>query len=150
MPALKLFVKARREALNNNCTDNGGAIHSIERIVDILSMGIVYPHLSHINNLKKEETAPRSSAADKARKKGQRVLIEHVAPRRDYSRKICELIEEKNFTDKKIIDFIKKNYELVLLTEQETKHLNKINRSEMSPTRLEDAGIDVLDRKKQK
>lgn len=150
IPALRIFVKARQEALNNNFTDNGGAIHSIQRIVDILSMSIVYPHLSHVNNLKTDPNAPRSLAADQARRKGRTVKIEHVAPQREYSQKICKLIEGKNCTDKQIIKFIKKHYELVLLTEQETKHLNKMNRSKMSPTRLEDAGIDVLDRKKQK
>jgi hypothetical protein len=33
------------------------------------------------------------------------------------------------------------NHHLVLLTPEETKRLNKINRTEMTPTRLEDAGI---------
>lgn len=52
LPALKLFIRARNEALTLGFTDNGGAIHSVERILDILSQRIKYPNLSHTNQLK--------------------------------------------------------------------------------------------------
>ena len=36
IPALRLFIEARNKAIEMGFTDNGGAIHSVERIVDIL------------------------------------------------------------------------------------------------------------------
>src|SRR5690554_2514428 len=63
MPALRLFVEARNKAVESGFTDNGGAIHSVERILDILSMHICYPHLSHINSLKSDPAAEISVAA---------------------------------------------------------------------------------------
>ena len=53
VPALRLFVEARNRAISAGFTDNGGAIHSVERILDILSFRVRYPHLRHINSLKK-------------------------------------------------------------------------------------------------
>jgi hypothetical protein len=44
----------------------------------------------------------------------------------------------------KLKDFIKKHYRLVLLTPDETKHLNKINRTKMEDDRLERAGITTV------
>ena len=138
---------ARRKALDAGFTDNGGAIHSIERVVDLLSEAIVYPHLTHINSLKKDPNADCSVNAHRARELGQDVLIEHVAPKRDYSRSICNLIEKHHATDDELINYISANYQLVLLTPEETKRLNKINRTKTSPTRLEDAGIILYSEK---
>ena len=144
IPALRLFVAARRKALDAGLEDNGGAIHSIERIVDLLSLALVYPHLSHLNNLKTDTNAPRSKDADRARKQGRKVLIEHVAPKRDYSKSICNLIENEGASNTHLINYIRDNYKLVLLTEEETQRLNSINRTKMSSGRLEDAGIDIF------
>jgi hypothetical protein len=35
-------------------TDNGEAIHSAERIMNILALALNYPELTHLNNLKNE------------------------------------------------------------------------------------------------
>jgi hypothetical protein len=107
----------------------------------LLSEAVVYPHLTHINSLKKDPNADCSVEAHRARERGEKVLIEHVAPKRAFSRSICDLIEKHQATDSDLINYISNNYHLVLLTPEETKKLNKINRSKMSPTRLEEAGI---------
>ena len=74
LPSLKLFVSARREVLNPGFTDNGGAIHSVERIVDILSVNIVYPNLTHLNNYKKDPNAIRSTGAVEVIRLGKKIL----------------------------------------------------------------------------
>jgi hypothetical protein len=145
IPALRLFVDARNKALEGGFTDNGGAIHSVERIVDILSMNLCYPHLSHINNLKKDLAAEISVEAQKARQRGDLILIEHVMPQRAYARKIIKVIETGG-SDEDLIAFIKGNYRLVLLTKEETSKINRLNRSRITNDRIADAGI-VLDKK---
>ena len=140
IPALRLFVEARNKALESGFTDNGGAIHSVERIVDILSLSLCYPHLSHINNLKKSSSAEISLEAQKARQRGDPILIEHVMPQRAYAREIIKVIEAGG-SDDDLIAFIKKNYRLVLLTKEETTIINKLNRSKITDDRIADAGI---------
>jgi hypothetical protein len=68
LPALRLFIKARNKALNAGFTDNGGAIHSVELILDILCQRVCYPG---INNLKKNKNAEISVAAHEARECGE-------------------------------------------------------------------------------
>lgn len=147
---IPMFLKAavfRNEMLRLGFTDNGGAIHSAERILDILGQRLKYPGLGHINKYKSYENAEFSVNALRAHKKGEKVLIEHVSPIRDFTRKAIDLLE-KNPNDNadiknKLKRFVKKNYRLVLLTPGETKHLNKINRSQMREGRLEEAGIII-------
>jgi hypothetical protein len=50
-------------------TDNGGAIHSVERIFDILIVHLCYWHLSHIDNLKTDQAAEISLQAYQARER---------------------------------------------------------------------------------
>ena len=140
LPALRLFIEARNKAIEIGFTDNGGAIHSVERIVDILSMRLCYPHLSHINNLKSDANAEISVEAHKAREDGEPVLIEHVLPQRAYAREIIHMVGDGG-TDDDVIDFIKANYRLVLLTREETAKINRLNRSKMTADRIADAGI---------
>jgi hypothetical protein len=85
LPVLRIFVEARNAALAAGFTDNGGAIHSIERILDILGMHVRYPHLTHINNLKTDPRAEISVAAHEARLRGEAVNIEHVLPQRAFA-----------------------------------------------------------------
>lgn len=139
---LRLFIKARNEAIDSGFTDNGGAIHSVERIVDILSLGIRYPHLSHINNLKRDEGAEISVEAHNARRRGEPVLIEHVMPQRAYAREIIRIVNEGG-SNSDLIRFIEENYRLVLLTKSETARINKQNRSEITEDRIADAGIEL-------
>lgn len=145
LPALRLFVQARNEALKGGFTDNGGAIHSVERILDILSMHVCYPHLSHINSLKTDPTAEISFHAYQARERGEPLLIEHVLPQRAYAQKVIELLND-GATDEELLNFIKKNYRLVLLTSEETVNINRLNRSKITDDRIADAGIQIFKR----
>ncbi len=52
LPALRLFIEARNKANAAGFPDNGGAIHSVERIIDVLCIRVKYG-LTHVNNLKK-------------------------------------------------------------------------------------------------
>jgi hypothetical protein len=150
---IPIFIKAaqfRKEMLDLEFTDNGGAIHSAERIINILGVQLKYPGLGHINNYKHYSDAEFSEPALQAYNRGEKVYIEHVSPLRDFTRKAIELIE-KNLNDgstlhAKIKEFVIKNYRLVLLTHDETKALNKINRSKMVDDRLGQAGITVVTR----
>ena len=141
MPALRHFIQSRAIALSDGLiTDNGGAIHSIERILDILSVRVCYPHVSHYNSLKTCPDAHRSKAAHEARLQGERVELEHVLPKRAYARTICGMVEQ-GATDAEVLDFIRDNFRLVLLTPDERRSLDRVNRSKMSPNRLDQAGI---------
>ncbi len=140
LPALRLFIDARNKALEGGFTDNGGAIHSVERILDILSMHVRYPHLTHINGLKTDPAAEISVQAHEARERGEPLLIEHVLPQRAYARRVIELVND-GATDDEVLRFIQDNYRLVLLTREETTRINRLNRSRITEDRIADAGI---------
>ena len=143
---IPMFHKAaslRNEMIDSGFTDNGGAIHSAERILDILGQRINYPGLTHINNLRNYPGAEFSFAALEAHELGEKVLIEHVSPHRDFTRgAIAEL--SKGISDDEFMGYVKRHYRLVLLTAEETKRLNKINRSLMIANRLSQADIEVV------
>ena len=143
LPPLRLFIDARNKAIEAGFTDNGGAIHSVERILDILCQRVKYPHLRHINSLKKYPEAECSIDAHQARLRGESVLIEHVMPQRAFAQEVIRLVSNGG-TDDEIISFIQKNYRLVLLSPQETMALNRLNRSRITPDRLTDAGIMIF------
>lgn len=44
----RLAAKLRAQMIAGGFTDNGGAIHSAERILNILGLRLCYPQLSHI------------------------------------------------------------------------------------------------------
>ncbi len=147
---IPMFIKAaalRNEMCDLGFTDNGGAIHSAERILDILGQRLKYPGLSHINNYKNYENAEFSVKALKAHKRGEKVLIEHVAPRRDFTCQAIDLLKKHSGDHTDFADelkrFVKKHYRLVLLTPDETTHLNQLNRSKMKEGRLDEAGIVI-------
>ena len=144
-PALRLFVDARNSAIEAGFTDNGGAIHSVERILDILSCRIKYPTLRHTNNYKTVDWSDRSVEAQKAisRGNGSDVKLEHVAPQRAFARQVIELIATKA-SNQEITRYILATYQLVLLTPEETVKLNKRNRSKLEDRRLEKSGIKVI------
>lgn len=141
IPLLRHFTQARREALELGLSDNGGAIHSVERIANILGLRVKYPGLTHQNKIKHYSKAEFSRAALENYKKGLPVQIEHVAPTRAWSRAICDMIES-NCTDQELLEFVKKTYRLVLLTKEEQRQVDSRNRSKMAADRL--AGIEVL------
>jgi hypothetical protein len=106
-------------------------------VLNILGLCLVYPDLGHINNLRKYNKAEFSVAAKSAYARGDRVLIEHVSPVRDFTRTAINKIDELD--DKGFARFVKKHFRLVLLTPDETAKLNRENRSKMDAKRL--AGI---------
>jgi len=135
-------AKLRNEMLEEGFTDNGGAIHSAERILNLLGLRLKYSDLSHMNNLRSWERAEFSIEALAAYKAGNTIVIEHVSPIRDFTRKAIEKIDD-GASDEQLEDFVKINYRLVLLTPDEALRLNQQNRSKMMPDRLERAGIEL-------
>jgi len=142
---IKMFRKAaelRNDMLEAGFTDNGGAIHSAERILNILGCSLNYPEISHINNLRKSERAVFSMEALELHKSGNRVLIEHVSPLRHLTQAAIEKLGQ-GMSDVQFEAFVREHYILVLLSPDETKRLNKQNRSRMNPDRLNNAGIQL-------
>lgn len=147
---ISMFGKAaifRNEMLAAGFSDNGGAIHSAERILNILGQRLKYPGLSHINGLRHYELAVFSTKAQIAHKKGERVLIEHVSPIRALTRKAIDKVVDGS-TDEQLAAFVKAHYRIVLLTPEEMARLSKQNRSKISRKRLELAGIRLQPRKR--
>src|SRR5258707_8095535 len=93
MPMFRRAAKLRNEMREAGFTDNGGAIHSAERILNLLGLRLNYPELSHGNNLRVYPGAEFSIKALAAHKAGTKVLIEHVSPIRDFTRKAIEKID---------------------------------------------------------
>ncbi len=137
IPMFRLAATLCKRMRAAGFTENGGAIHSAERILNILGLCLVYPDLSHINNLRKYEKAEFSIKAREAYARGDKVLIERVSPVRDLTRRAIDKIDELD--DYGLAKFVKRHFRLVLLTPQETAILNGENRSKMSHQRL--AGI---------
>ncbi len=142
VPMFRKAARLRNEMLESGFTDNGGAIHSAERILDILGQRLNYPRLTHINNLSEYPDAEFSVAALAAHERGERVFVEHVSPMRDLTRQAIGVLDE-GATDEEFTDYVVKHYRLVLLSADETQRLNRINRSRMRPDRLGEAGIQV-------
>ncbi|EOE5671311.1 TPA: hypothetical protein SL211_005363 [Pseudomonas aeruginosa] len=140
IPMFRLAAALRKQMLDTGFTDNGGAIHSAERILGILGLRLCYPDLNHINNLRNLPNAAFSEQALVAHKAGEKVLIEHVNPHRALTRLAIEKIEA-NISDDEFKEFVKSHFQLALLTKAETLRLNKLNRSRIVPDRLQSAGI---------
>jgi hypothetical protein len=138
--ALRIAAEARAKIRAVGVDDNGGAIHSVERILDILGQRLKYPRLSHINKLKNYANAEMSIAAFEQIKLGGKVEIEHVAQKRALSISMLGFLETSR-TDSEIKCFVDKHYRLVLLTPTERQNLDKINRTKLDPDRL--AGIEM-------
>ena len=145
IPMFRKAASLRNEMRDSGFTDNGGAIHSAERILDILGQRLNYCGLSHINNLRNYPGAEFSPAALKAHERGEKIKIEHVSPRRALTRGAIREIDH-GASDQEFTDYVRQHYRLVLLTDEETRRLNRINRSEMTRDRLGSAGISVVKR----
>ena len=142
VPMFRKAAALRNDMLASGFTDNGGAIHSAERILDILGQRLNYPGLTHINNLRGYPNAEYSAAALSAAERGERIFIEHVSPLRDLTRRAIAVLDQ-GATDEELTDFVIRHYRLVLLSAEETERLNRINRSRMTADRLGEAGIRV-------
>lgn len=147
IPMFRHAAKFRNELVKNGFTDNAGAIHSAERILNILGKRLNYPNLGHPNKYKNYRPAEFSLAAWKAYQREEKVQIEHVSPIRDFTRKAIKRIgsisNDSEFT-RVLISYVKKHYRLVLLTPDETTRLNRMNRSKMVAGRLKKANIRTL------
>ena len=139
----RLAAELRARMLASGFTDNGGAIHNAERILNILGLKLCYPALAHINNLRELQHAPFSEDALAAHQSGQKVLIEHVNPQRALTRMAIAKIEA-GASDPEFLDFVRAHFQLALLTEAETIRLNRLNRSKIDPARLASAGIRLI------
>ena len=142
LPALRLAAKLRKRMLSVGLTDNGGAIHSAERIVDILGLHINYKQLTHRNNLRMFASAEISFDASRDLAVGKKILIEHVAPLRALTQVLLELIDTGK-SDASVLKYLRRHYRLVLLSVEETQRLNRLNRSKIEHGRLEKAGIKL-------
>ena len=142
VPMFRKAAAVRNEMVASGFTDNGGAIHSAQRILDILGQRLNYPQLTHINNLRDHPDAEFSVATMAAHDRGERIFIEHVSPLRDLTRHAIAVLDQ-GATDQELVDFVRLHYRLAVLTEAETRHLNRSNRSRMTADRLGDAGIKV-------
>ena len=142
IPAFRIAAAARNEMQKVGCPDNGGAIDSAERILEIFGMRLNYPGLNHFSHLRHHDRAEFSHAAFEAHRQGKRVEVEHVSPRRNFTRGAIDLAAG-GASDEDLITYVRQNYQLVLLTAAERKGLDKGNRSRMTPTRLADAGLEV-------
>src|SRR5258708_38070087 len=90
----RLAAKLCKEMRAAGFTANGGAICSSERILNLLGLCLVYPDLSHPNNLRKYAKAECSMKARGAPARGDKVLIEHVSRVRDFTRRAIDKIDE--------------------------------------------------------
>jgi hypothetical protein len=138
----RAFAAARAKVLKHGGNDNAGAIHSAERYLNLLGLRLNYDRLSHQNNYRRAADAVFPVPAKAAYARGERVLIEHVAPLLDLTKRVLALVDAgKN--DEVLLRYIKRRYKMVLLTPEETLQLNKQNRSRMTSQRLRDAGIKL-------
>jgi hypothetical protein len=142
IPMFRKAAELRGQMLAEGFTDNGGAIHSAERILNILGLCLKYPELGHINNLRHWESAEFSTKTLAAYRAGEKVVIEHVSPIRDFTRQAIEKVTQRA-SNEQLERFVRKNFRLVLLTPDEALRLNKQNRSKMTPGRLGRAGIKL-------
>jgi transcriptional regulator CtsR len=95
---------------------------------------------ANLNNLRKYKGAIFSEKALAVHSAGGKVQIEHVTPHRALTCLAIDKIQE-GISDEAFAEFIKSVFQIVLLTPEETAHLNKTNRSKIDPDRLKKAGI---------
>jgi hypothetical protein len=138
----RLAAALRNKMLEGGFTDNGGAIHSAERILNLLGLRLCFPGLNHINNLRNHPNALFSAKALAAHQAGEQVFIEHISPHRALTRLAIEQVVA-GVSDEDFATFVQAHFKLALLTRAETDRLNKINRSKIAHDRLQAAGITV-------
>lgn len=156
MPAFRLFWQARNEAVGNGLlSDNWGAIYSCNRIATIMADFLCYDGMSTLSKpYKMHPSAQMSAAAFAHRERGLAqgldaseitagLKVEHVLPQREMTLRLGAMIDEGK-TDTEILGWLKTNYRLVVLTNEETTELNRRNRSRICPNRMD--GIVMQER----
>ena len=128
--ALRSFEFWRQRVHLDGVNDNAGAIHSGERMAELLSLKIVYPGLTHIDLLRFHEYAWFSKSAKTAFNNDHRanIEIEHVFPKRVYTVELLSLIS-KGATSEEITAWIADNFKLALLTPDERLEVDKLDRT---------------------
>jgi hypothetical protein len=143
--AFRVAAQCRRQLNEAGLTDNAGAIHAAERVMHLLGPRLVYGLDGVVQDYKHRAGATFSEEALAAHRRGERVLIEHVAPQRALTLAAIERVEA-GATDVELVEFVKSKFKLVVLTQEETTRLNKMNRSRLDPERLDKAGIRLAAR----
>ena len=143
LPIFRMAAIFRNEAKKAGFTDNGGAIHGAERILEIMAQRIKYPGLNHVNRIREHSGAEFSLKAGVALKEGEETHIEHVSPIRHFTQMAIQKLIVEKCSDEEFKAYVLDYYRLVILTKDEAKNLDRRNRSKMAPKRLEDAGIEL-------
>src|SRR5262245_14349569 len=138
----RLAAEFRQKCKEAGFADNAGAIHSAERVLAMLGPRLVHPGMGHLNNYRKFDGAIFSEQARAAYDKGERVVIEHVAPHRALTALAIDKIQA-GASDEEFAEFVRSMFKIVLLTPEEAVRLNKINRTKIDPERLAKAGITL-------
>jgi hypothetical protein len=139
----RILVKAYIEMIADGAGDTF-AIEGLNRIVNRLGWDVNYPGLTNdsVSYYRKYAAAEFSAAAWAAHQRGagkDELRTEHVEPQSEFTRKVADLVTN-GASDDDLIKFMRK-FRMVVLTMDEVKRLDKINRSRMTPDRLAEAGI---------
>lgn len=139
--SFRLAAKQRNAANQVGTSDNIGAIHSAERILWHLAPLHVYGTYNHKQVMKQNPTI-WSVKARVAAGRGKRTEIEHVAPHRALTVRAIDLVT-KHKSDEPLMRYLKRVFQLAVLTPDERAHLDRQNRSTIDPKRLQKAGIKL-------
>ncbi len=153
MAPFRLFWAARNEAVAQGLTDNGGAIHSCTRIADIIASQHVYAaqptfgtalkgyeHHPHISEAAYAARAAAQAAGLPPAKVAAMVEVEHILPQRAMTLHLGSMVDA-GASDDEILAWLADNYRLVLLTPDERRQVDSVNRSRICAERL--AGIKM-------
>lgn len=143
LAALRPLAEGRNRANALGLTDNHGAIHAVERVLDILRVHLADYGVSRSDQLKHANIKGTAEAFE-ARARGQRVEVEHVYPRREVAQEVCAMVMRGD-TDRKLRNYIIKTSQVVLLTPEQRAMVDAVpgNRSRYMPARLKCVGLKV-------
>jgi hypothetical protein len=143
---LKLACRHVQEMIDSGVTENL-AIRTLELFADVYAKLIVVgnasPHqvdqvkLWSIKARELRKTKPDAKPKDCFR-------VEHGTPRRGFARKLRLLFQKDELTEATMVELVKRDYRLAVITLEEDQRLNKIARSKPFDTpeeRWENADI---------
>lgn len=136
---------AGRKTMNQmGLSDNRGAIHPMERILNIARANLVHG-IAHQSYIKHDMNIEGTVEAFAARKLGKRVDIEHMYPRRESAIAVCRMVEDGASNDA-LIDYVIQTGRAILLTPEQRAAVDAVpgNRSVYSADRLMKAGLTIL------
>jgi hypothetical protein len=125
------------------CPDNICAIRAATTLLEVLAHRVVLGVNAKTNaHLRKHPSVKWSVKARAADRRKEATQIEHVAPRTALSLKAIELVT-KCKSDAPLLRLLKRYYRLAVLTPDEARELDRMNRSKLDLRRLEKAGIKM-------